>query len=115
MRAQPAEVTSLPFNANRDQIGREIHHQHMLEPQSQRDDRYAKLYAAYQLEWGAFSRETSRWRLLKEEEQPNLSSVHEAELRAKSAQDRYRRARNRLSEHIIELMKHPAMKSLVAH
>ncbi|MCU1292227.1 MAG: hypothetical protein JWP08_1077 [Bryobacterales bacterium] len=83
----------------------------MLRANSQQEDCYARLYATYQFEWQTFSRETSQWRLLKEEEQPDARSVREAEALAHSAQDRYRRARNSLSEYI---MKHSLVETLVA-
>ena len=78
---------------------------------SQQPDRNAQLYATYRFEWQAFAKETRRWRLLKEEGQSKPGSVRKAESRARSAQDRYRRARNELWEHIV---KHSTIRSLVA-
>jgi hypothetical protein len=84
----------------------------MPQAHSQQSDRYAQLYAKYRFEWRAFAQETRRWRLLKEEGQSKPGSVRKAESRAESAQDRYRRARNELWEHIV---KHSTMRSLVAY
>jgi hypothetical protein len=83
----------------------------MLKANRQQQDCYERLYATYQFEWQAFSRETRQWRLLKEEEHSDARSVREAEALANSAQDRYRRARNSLSEYI---MKHSSVQTLVA-
>lgn len=87
----------------------------MLRANSQQEDCYARLYETYQFEWQTFSIETRRWRLLKEEG-GDPGSVREAEALAHAAQDRYRRARNKLSEYMMKRSSqsiHP-IKSLVA-
>jgi uncharacterized membrane protein YgaE (UPF0421/DUF939 family) len=74
----------------------------MLRAHSQQHESYAQLYAMYHLEWQAFSTETARWRLLEEAEHSNPNIVREAKSLAESAEDRYRRARNKMWEHIME-------------
>jgi hypothetical protein len=97
----PPTSAASPFDANRNQIGSEIRHENMLRANSQQEDCYARLYETYRFEWQTFSSETRRWRLLKEEG-GDADSVREAEALAHAAQDRYRRARNKLSEYMMK-------------
>jgi hypothetical protein len=76
---------------------------------NQEDLRYGHLYAAYRSEWQAFAQETRRWRLLEDEEQITPGRIHQAKVLAESAEQRYRRARNALWEHI---MIHSSLKKL---
>jgi len=76
---------------------------------NQEDLCYARLYATYRSEWQAFAQETRRWRLLENEEQITPGRIHEAKVLAESAEQRYRRARNELWEHI---MIHSSLKKL---
>lgn len=80
----------------------------MLQVRNQENVRYDQLHATYRSEWRAFARETRQWRLLENAEQSTPDNIREARLLAAAAEDRYRRARNELWQHI---MIHSCLKS----
>jgi hypothetical protein len=73
----------------------------MLQACNQEDLSYDQLQATYRSEWRAFAQETRQWRSLEDAKQSRPDSIREAKFLAEAAEHRYRRARNKLWEHIV--------------
>jgi len=63
---------------------------------------FANLHAAYQAAWRCFSIQASRWQSLQGEERADALTIQWAEAAAGSAEQEYRRARNALTDYILE-------------
>ena len=101
MNTLPFALQLSVFHVNRDPTCNQTRLSGMKRSDRQEEEQYANLRTAYQAEWRNLSGYVRRWRLLLEQVQGDHTSVCEAEVATRLAEERYREARNALAEYML--------------